>query len=82
MADVVNALVYLLDHLTTDEKAAKVRHIVDCDIILTRASVIGQSVFHSFWCPIHVLRQYGFTFICDMRKWGWSNFGTSYASQV
>ncbi|KAI8612051.1 CRAL-TRIO domain-containing protein [Chytriomyces sp. MP71] len=44
---VVNALVYLLEFLTTtDETAAK----------------------------------YGFTFICDMKDWGWSNFGTSYAA--
>ncbi|KAI9340865.1 CRAL-TRIO domain-containing protein [Obelidium mucronatum] len=25
--------------------------------------------------------KYGFTFVCDMKNWGWQNFGLSYASQ-
>ncbi|KAJ3083745.1 hypothetical protein HDU99_006632 [Rhizoclosmatium hyalinum] len=25
--------------------------------------------------------KYGFTFVCDMQDWGWSNFGTTYAAQ-
>nr|KAJ3421376.1 hypothetical protein HK105_003719 [Polyrhizophydium stewartii] len=43
---VVNALVYQLEVLTSDPKAA----------------------------------MYGFTFVCDMQNWGWSNFSVSYAS--
>jgi hypothetical protein len=44
---VIKALVFMLEHFTMDEKAAK----------------------------------YGFTFICDMTNWGWSNFGASYAER-